>query len=1043
MKNQESGEPQIRVPHASRVLVSASRRNELPEARKCGSASRRDAATNTRDAWGTRTPRTRRWWLGVLGFLLLAADAAIAASPIALPSAEWIGSTDADLGRAVFRRSFAVKPGLQSAVVLGATGGEAVVYLNGTRAGRFTMRERAESFEVSRHLRSGENTLAIEAARGASEDVACILQLVFDTGRHEWIVTDGSWLTATRRDAPDSEWKPVARLGRVDAKADENPFDPTRATDAYNSWMLARGTSEATDPATIRVPPGFAVELLRSAQPGEDSWIAMAFDPQGRITVAREKTPGLLRLTLGAATVEKVEVIEETLRECRGLLYAHGALYAHANSSKVLVRLRDTDGDDRFDEMKELLRTEGGTGHGRNHLRLGPDGMIYLITGDDVALPPVRWERSPFQRFASPPWIPGGRDAQMFGPEGRLLTGWLARTDRDGTRFEIVAGGLRNPLDVAFSEDGEMFTYEADNERDIGNPWYKPSRVHHLVSGSDYAWRRGTGVLPSDAPDVLPTMHDVGLGSPTGVEFGTGAKFPEKYRRALFIADWAYGRILALHLAPRGASYSATREEFATGRPLNVTDMAVGPDGALYFTTGGRGTQSGLYRIRYLGHPDALAVKPESKTTMELRALRRSLEAFHSRDRSGDGVSVLATAWPQLGHADRWIRNAARIALETVEVREWRGRALGARKPGSALTALLALARVGGDTDRREIVARLNEMELAEFSEEQQLAALRIYEIALPGIATPEIAQAAAAKLDALYPAGSAELNRELCKLLVNLGAANVVAKATPLLAAASTQEDRMHFLFFLRHAPGPWTIEQRRVFFDAIRQAERGQGAQNYVGTVRAIKSAAAASLSDEERIALAPWLEDKSIVATNAGQTTRAVRFVREWTLEELAASLDRVGAKRSFARGKQAFESAQCRACHRMGAGPDAGGVFGPDLTAVASRFGRRDLLVAVMDPSRAMDEKYRNTILRLRDGSQVVGVVEAESPEGISLRPNPLSEETMMVPVAKIAEVTPSGISPMPAGLLNMLERDVILDLLAYLEAGGNAEHPAFR
>ena len=69
----------------------------------------------------------------------------------------------------------------------------------------------------------------------------------------------------------------------------------------------------------------------------------------------------------------------------------------------------------------------------------------------------------------------------------------------------------------------------------------------------------------------------------------------------LFILDWTYGRILAVHLLPRGAGYRAAAETFLKGRPLNVTDLAVGPDGALYLVTGGRKTQSALYRIAYTG----------------------------------------------------------------------------------------------------------------------------------------------------------------------------------------------------------------------------------------------------------------------------------------------------------------------------------------------------------------------------------------------------------------------------------------------------------
>ncbi len=79
--------------------------------------------------------------------------------------------------------------------------------------------------------------------------------------------------------------------------------------------------------------------------------------------------------------------INEDLQECRGLLYAYDALYANANNSKGLYRLRDTDGDDRFDEVRLLREFPGGVGHGRNDLALGTDGLIYSIHGDSVDVP--------------------------------------------------------------------------------------------------------------------------------------------------------------------------------------------------------------------------------------------------------------------------------------------------------------------------------------------------------------------------------------------------------------------------------------------------------------------------------------------------------------------------------------------------------------------------------------------------------------------------------------------------------------------------------
>ena len=111
----------------------------------------------------------------------------------------------------------------------------------------------------------------------------------------------------------------------------------------------------------------------------------------------------------------------------------------------------------------------------------------------------------------------------------------------------------------------------------------------------------GTGKWPAYYVDSLPAVVDVGPGSPVGVTFGYGAKFPAKYQNALFILDWTFGTIYALHFEPAGASYQGVKEEFLSKTPLPLTDAAIGPDGAMYFTVGGRGTQSALYRVIYTG----------------------------------------------------------------------------------------------------------------------------------------------------------------------------------------------------------------------------------------------------------------------------------------------------------------------------------------------------------------------------------------------------------------------------------------------------------
>src|SRR5262249_3770492 len=131
--------------------------------------------------------------------------------------------------------------------------------------------------------------------------------------------------------------------------------------------------------------------------------------------------------------------------------------------------------------------------------------------------------------------------------------------------------------------------------------WYHPTRVLHLVPGGDYGWRRGTGVLPVWSADTLPSVVDIGLSSPTAVKFGTRSRFPEPWRSALFILDWAYGKMHGVHLQRVGGSYTGRAELFLKGRPLNVTGLDFGPDGAMYLVTGGRRTESGLYRVKWNG----------------------------------------------------------------------------------------------------------------------------------------------------------------------------------------------------------------------------------------------------------------------------------------------------------------------------------------------------------------------------------------------------------------------------------------------------------
>ena len=818
--------------------------------------------------------------------------------------------------------------------------------------------------------------------------------------------------------------KPILLLLALSAAASSAQAATNLLDEDYNQWKQALGTNAATAAVHLTARPGFKVELLRSAERGEGSWIALAFDPRGRIVLAREDR-GLLRLTLptGAAAA-RLETINTNLLECRGLLFAHGALYANANNSKSFVRLRDTDGDDQFDEIKTLRSTPGGTGHGRNQLALGPDGFIYSIHGDDVRLPTNGVSpSSPLRHYAEDRLLPCAWDKHLFNADARMPFGHLIRTDRDGQTWELIAGGLRNPFGLDFNAAGDLFTFDADMEWDVGLSWYHPTRVLQLVPGGDYGWRRGTGVLPAWSPDTLPSVVDLGVSSPTAIKFGTKSNWPEPWRSALFLEDWSYGKIMAVHLQKSGAGHTGRSELFLKGRPLNVTGLEFGPDGAMYFVTGGRRTQSGLYRVSWTGAPGN--ARPDSPPA-----------------RPASPPRSVAGLWQRLNNSDLWVRHAARVELEATPPADWAARALTEKPPTAALTALLALSRAGDRALQPQIVQRLNELASTKLNADQQLLAVRALAVCFIRMGRPEsaLAWSVLAKWDAIYPTDDARVNQSICELLVYLESKSVVGRTMPLLARAQTQEEKFHYLFVLRLVESGWRLAERRDYFAWLGRARTEFSGANMLPTaLNYIRADAEATLTPDERAALKDSLATLNRPAAPAPTIARP--FVKEWAMTDFATGLEAAARGRNAARGKKLFTETGCAVCHRLGRD---GGFIGPELTAVSARFDRRTLFESIIDPSKIISETYRSVTVTVKSGAILDGRIVAEDAQLLTLAINPVDpDQRRRINKADITAQRVSDVSPMPTGLFNTLSREEILDLLAWIESGGDASHANFR
>lgn len=793
------------------------------------------------------------------------------------------------------------------------------------------------------------------------------------------------------------------------------------------AFQRANG-QQATLPSSISVQKGFQVELIHSATKAEGSWISMAFDDQGRLIVAKDSV-GLLRLTLPKRPDQKIQVesIEKTLKHCRGLLYAHKSLYVSATDSKAIYRLQDKDNDDQF-ETKELLKTVDYAwryGHGTNQILLGPDQQIYWVFGNDIAFVDGTDPNSPYRNPKNDWLVPNSYDG---GQDNRV--GHILRSDPEGKKWSVIAGGLRNQVDAAFNEDGELFTFDADMEWDVGTPWYRPIRVNHIVSGGEYGWRWGTGKWREFYVDSLPSTLDLGLGSPTGVLFGTQTNFPLRYRKSLFLADWQNGRILSADVIPEGASYRCNYEVFVEGGPLNVCDMVVGPDKNLYFITGGRGSQTGLYKVSF--HKENYVELDKSKwqasaevaqKSRKLRELRRSLEVFHTRKDSNS----IETIWNSLGHSDRWIRFAARVALENQPIQSWQKRALKETDLATAIPAWLAMVRTKDSIDLAEFHRLIGSFDLRKLDRSQLVDLLRLITLAHVRLDGTVDAEPLLTKLEPLFPNQDAEVNFLLVELLVHLDSKSVIEKSLEVMGSLVSQEEQLRVAHLIIRKKNGWNDELRGEYLKWLIKAKSFRGGKFLTDELARMRKDIVAGLSAESLKGLAT-LTERFDAAESLADSLPTREFVKQWTNAELKMAIERDTAEHSSQDGKRSLLLGTCLNCHKY---QSSGSNIGPDLSTVGARFDKLAILESIMEPSKNVDAKYGYTTYELISGKTVSGRQVHVTGNEIKIETSASAKELVTIKRSEIESSFPSKTSPMPSGLLDTMNEKEILDLIDFL------------
>ena len=986
-----------------------------------------------------------------------------ARAPAQRPQWIWAGVLQ-DRQKVFLRREFNLTPGLTSARLTATGDNKIVVYLDGEKVLASDNWEEPVGVDLTEKLKDkvGKHVLAIEA-ENSDGPAGVVAKLNLESpGKKGGVMTNGSWQAST--EAADG-WKKVGfaatwQPARVVAQVGGTMWTSIDAKTLDGAGKARAVTSTPAD--KLKVKKDFQVELLYSVpKEQQGSWVNLCVDGKGRLIVS-DQYGGLYRVVPGKQGGETtVEPVPAAIGEAQGLLWAFDSLYVVVNKGgkyeSGLYRVTDSDNDDKLDKVEFLRGIPGGAGeHGPHAVLLTPDGKnLVVVCGNQSKLVEFKDSRVPrhWGEDHLLPRMPDGRGfmAGVLGPGGTIY-----QVTPDGKEWTILTTGFRNQFDAGFNPKGDLFTYDADMEWDVNTPWYRPTRVCQVLSGVDYGWRNGAGKWPAHYPDSMGSVVNVGPGSPTGVCFGTGAKFPAKYQNAFFICDWSYGKLYATHLKPAGAGYTGELEEFVSGMPLPLTDVVVNPmDGNMYFTIGGRRTQSGLYRVKYVGS-ESTAPAPNADDGNEAsRALRRTLEAGHLNPE----VSLLPLIWTNLDNTDRVIRSAARIALEHQPVDRWADKALAEANPAKAIEALLALTRVSA-TDpahrkpgskepsaetKTKLFAALEKLQAGwdKMGEQARADLLRVYAILCVRFGTPEDATRSrlVEAFEPRFPSGQRLVDGDLAAFLVFLQAPNAARKITPLLATAPTQEEQMDLARALRMLKAGWTPELRKAQLEWLRKALTYKGGNSFGGFIANIKRDTVATLSAEEKESFKELLSDKPAVATNQ-PAAPARPVVKQYTVEDLAGKLESgLKAGRDWEKGRALFGQTTCFSCHRYA---NEGGAQGPDLTGVAGRFSPRDLLESIIEPSKSISDQYEAVVIETSDGKLVSGRIVNLNGDNMMVMTNMLDPNDLAsIDRKRVESVTSSKVSMMPKGLLDTLKEDEILDLMAYMLSRGDKEHPMFR
>ena len=705
-----------------------------------------------------------------------------------------------------------------------------------------------------------------------------------------------------------------------------------------------------------------------------------------------------------------------------------------------LVFLKDTNGDDVADQQIIMLQglDTSDTHHGANNLIMGPDGAIY-------------WQSGVFmQHNHEHPWGPS------------LQTGASAMYRFDPRRFAISvhAGNSPNPHGTSFDYWGYQYATDgtggkAYQVRPSGNSFkmtdllkkeVRPVTASEVVSSANFPDAMQGDFLICNVIGFLGIKHyrlarnpETGAvwGEPVGDELtvtrinADGTKTEDKSRGllmsgdknfrpsdavfgtdgALYVADWHNAIIGHMQHNVRdpnrdhkhGRIYRVT----ATGRALQKPVAIDGqPIPALL-----ENLKSPIDGIRH-----RTRVELSERNSREVMAALRNWMNQFDPTRKEDAHALLEALWL---HQQHGVKNVTLLG-ELLKSPEPHARIAAATVQHMWFKVEPSL-RGGIVNEAEELAAKKSGI----LSDTPELTTIRIATV--PERMMYDVTQLVVKPGKKIHLTFANDDFMPHNILLVNPGKANEVGELAIALGAKG---------FDVGYVP-----QSKEILWSSKLVDYRGEQVIEFTSPKEPGVYEYLCSFPGHHLIMRGQFIVNENPQEYLAKNPTPANKLT-EWKLADFTQDLKRVDQHRNFARGKELFTKLACAQCHQLG---KEGAVFGPNLSESVKKYkgDSKLLLQEILEPSRAVEDKFRNFSFELAEENPVSGLIVAEDKTSVTIQSGPTASQVHKIEKKSIEARHPSSLSLMPAGLLNSLDKEQILDLLAYLLADGNSDHPAYR